>query len=240
MLFGSKKNKPSNDTSGAKNLAENESIKKDTSTTKAKEKSPKSSIFNRKKDSKNVDKSIVEDIKQSNKSRKQDRKIQQEKSQLAKDLNIRISSPYGYYPEDVDPIILDLQKTVSDLTKENKQLSDTVGDLTKKNADLSKQFSQLKLQMSIAEIPISLDDNLTNISRGLGNITGNNNYSNDDIPALSNMLQDDDYTINEEDNLLNDVIDLQKPEIESKTESKPKPKPKPKPKIKLKPKNGGN
>lgn len=232
MLFGSKKNKPSNDTSEAKNLAENESIKEDTSTIKAKEKSPKSSIFNRKKDSKNVDKSIVEDIKQSNKSRKQDRKIQQEKSQLAKDLNIRISSPYGYYPEDVDPIILDLQKTVSDLTKENKQLSDTVGDLTKKNADLSKQFSQLKLQMSIAEIPISLDDNLTNISRGLGNITGNNNYSNEDIPTLSNMLQDDDYTINEEDNLLNDVIDLQK----SETESKPKPKPKPKLKLKPKPK----
>lgn len=235
MLFGSKKNKPSNDTSEAKNLAENESIKKDTSTTKAKEKPPKLSIFNRKKDSKNVDKSIVEDIKQSNKSRKQDRKIQQEKSQLAKDLNIRISSPYGYYPEDVDPIILDLQKTVSDLTKENKQLSDTVGDLTKKNADLSKQFSQLKLQMSIAEIPISLDDNLTNISKGLGNITGNNNYSNEDIPTLSNMLQDDDdYTINEEDNLLNDVIDLQKPEIESKTESKPKPKLKLKSKPKIK------
>ena len=157
-------------------------------------------------------------------------------SEIALRNNIRISKPYGYYPEDVDPIILDLQKTVSDLTKENKQLSDTVGDLTKKNADLSKQFSQLKLQMSIAEIPISLDDNLTNISRGLGNITGNNNYSNEDIPTLSNMLQDDDYTINEEDNLLNDVIDLQKPEIESKTESKPKPKPK----IKIKPKNGGN
>lgn len=234
MLFGSKKNKPSNDTSEAKNLAENESIKEDTSTTKAKEKPPKSSIFNRKKDSKNVDKSIVEDIKQSNKSRKQDRKIQQEKSQLAKDLNIRISSPYGYYPEDVDPIILDLQKTVSDLTKENKQLSDTVGDLTKKNADLSKQFSQLKLQMSIAEIPISLDDNLTNISRGLGNITGNNNYSNEDIPTLSNMLQDDDdYTINEEDNLLNNAIDLQKSEIESKPKPKPKLKLKPKPKIKV-------
>ena len=53
-------------------------------------------------------------------------KIEQDKSQLAKDLNIRISSPYGYYPDDVDPIIIDLQTQLSNLSKENKQMAEEI------------------------------------------------------------------------------------------------------------------
>lgn len=102
---------------------------------------------------------------------KQDSQVQQEKSQLAKDLNIRISNPYGYYPEDVDPIIIGLQEQVNQLSKENKSLRDQVGDLTNKNKSLSNELTSLKIQVSVAEIPVSLEDNLDGLSQ-LGSING--------------------------------------------------------------------
>lgn len=102
-------------------------------------------------------------------------KIEHELSQLAKDLGIRVSSPYGYYPEDVDPIIADLQKTVSDLTKENKTLSEDLNDTQNKLKSVQSELSQLKMQMSLMEVPdVSAEEGFTMLSR-IDSITGNYN-----------------------------------------------------------------
>ena len=129
-------------------------------------------------------------------------KIEHDKSELAKKLNIRISNPYGYYPEDVDPIILQLQKDVSSLTKENKELSDKLYTAEKNLKDLSIEFQQFKLNASLVEIKEpSIEESLINLSK-IDNITGNQH--DNQIPALANLLDD-----NVEEN--NNFIESQQP-----------------------------
>ena len=96
-------------------------------------------------------------------------KIEQELSDLAKSLGIRVSSPYGYYPEDVDPIIIGLQKTVSDLTKENKMFADKNYELEEANRDALQQITKLKMEMSMIQMDIpSQEDSISAISQMFG------------------------------------------------------------------------
>lgn len=109
-------------------------------------------------------------------------KIEHELSQLAKDLGIRVSSPYGYYPEDVDPIIAGLQKEVSDLTKENKHFSEELNDTQNKLKAVQSELSQLKMQMSLMEVPdVSAEEGFAMMSR-IDSITGN--YNSESVADL--------------------------------------------------------
>jgi len=101
---------------------------------------------------------VEEDIKNSKEKRKKDKsseKVLHEKSDLARSLDIRISSPYGYYPEDVDPIIRNLQLTISTYEKENKTLSDELEDTKSKLQKLKSEFNQYRFQMNLAETPVA-------------------------------------------------------------------------------------
>lgn len=129
------------------------------------------------------------------KASKDDVKMQQEKSQLAKDLGIRISNPYGYYPDDVDPIIKKLQDELNLLTKENKQMRDQIGDLQHKNNSLSTELTSLKLQISMTEFPVSLEDNLAGFGQ-LGNINGRD-YDDDSIDLSKRLLDGTDDPVEE-------------------------------------------
>lgn len=123
-------------------------------------------------------------------------KIEQDKSQLAKDLNIRISSPYGYYPDDVDPIIIDLQTQLSNLSKENKQMAEEIDKLKKNNQDLMTQMTQIKLNAQIFERPISIQESLAGISQ-IGDITGNtDDYGNDALNEIAAGLLNDPPPVN--------------------------------------------
>lgn len=155
---------------------------------------------------------------------KNSNKIEHDKSELAKKLNIRISNPYGYYPEDVDPIIIKLQEEISNLTKENKSLSDEVYKLTKDLGDLRTEYSKFRMHASLGmvEVPIpSTTESLENISK-IDDITGNQH--DNQIPALASLLSDD-----EEDNSINI-----EPQINTEDTSNTKPK------IKFKLNIGGN
>ena len=118
-------------------------------------------------------------------------KIEHELSQLAKDLGIRVSSPYGYYPEDVDPIIAGLQKNVSDLTKENKQLAEDLNDVQSKLKSTQSELSQLKMQMSLMEVPdVSAEEGFTMLSR-IDSITGN--YNSESVADMKLAQQQQSY-----------------------------------------------
>lgn len=114
-------------------------------------------------------------------------KIENELSDLAKSLNIRVSSPYGYYPEDVDPIISQLQKDVSSLTKENKKLADENNELKSLNSSLKSELTHLKMQMTMMEIPdLSAEEEFSMLGR-IDSITGN--YDSQSVPELKQMNQ---------------------------------------------------
>ena len=119
------------------------------------------------------------------------KKMAHDKSELAKRLNIRISSPYGYYPEDVDPIIARLEKEVSDLEKENSKISKENNDLNQNLTQLKSEFTQFKLQVSTMGFdPMSDEDAAMNIDK-LNQITGGQPASQVDIMTASAFLNDD-------------------------------------------------
>ena len=102
------------------------------------------------------------------------KKFENELPEVAKRLGIRVSNPYGYYPEDVDKIIVRLEQDISDLTKENKQLSQELHDTKNKATLLQSELSQIKMQVSLMEIPdVSTEESFAMLSR-VGTITGEN------------------------------------------------------------------
>ncbi len=114
-------------------------------------------------------------------------KFEQELPEIAKRLGIRVSSPYGYYPEDVDKIISNLEKDVSSLTKENKDLRDQVHNAEEKSKSLQTELTQIKMQVSLMEIPdASTEENFAMLSR-ISTITG----KNEEVPAV-NLLDEDE------------------------------------------------
>lgn len=164
------KNKPSKEEIKAKKLADAEA--------KAEQKrAKKAAKDNNKKKSK-------DNSKNNNKSNSKVTEL----SDIAKEYNIRISTPKGYYPDDVDPIIISLKKEISSLTLDNKRLGDKVHDLENKNKSLSTELSSLKIQMSVMEVPVDIESSLNNLEQ-IGDISGNK--YNDNISEIANSLMDE-------------------------------------------------
>lgn len=101
------------------------------------------------------------------------KKFENELPEVARRHNIRVSSPYGYYPEDVDKIIVHFEEDVSSLEKENGLLSKKIEKQAEELRSLQFELTQLKMQVSLMEIPdTSTEQDFAMIGSGLGTITG--------------------------------------------------------------------
>lgn len=85
--------------------------------------------------------------------RKLAEKFEQDLPEVARRLGIRVSSPYGYYPEDVDKHILDLEDQVRHLTAENQQLTADYTQSKRNEIDLQTELNKLRIQMSTQVYP---------------------------------------------------------------------------------------
>ena len=102
------------------------------------------------------------------------KKFESNLPEVAKRNNIRVSSPYGYYPEDVDKVIIELENTNKMLQKENNHLTNQLEDYKSRANAAQNELSKLKMQISLMEIPdTSTEENFAMLSR-ISTITGNN------------------------------------------------------------------
>lgn len=109
-----------------------------------------------------------------NKSSSSAKKFEAELPEIAKRHNIRVSNPYGYYPEDVDKVIMRLEKDISDLTKENLDLAKQIDQAKTDLSKMTQQFNSLKFQMISMEMPETSDaTDFANLSR-ISNFSGKN------------------------------------------------------------------
>ena len=72
-----------------------------------------------------------------------------------KKYNIRVSNPYGLYPQDVESVIIDLEKERAKLQSLVKQYKEENEKLQKDNEDLKTTITQLRFDMSLFEVPDS-------------------------------------------------------------------------------------
>ena len=73
---------------------------------------------------------------------------QNELPELLKKYNIRVSTPYGAYPEDVVNILLKLDNEISGFKSDNKLL-------TKENEQLKYELNKAKAQITSLKLSIS-------------------------------------------------------------------------------------
>ena len=98
-------------------------------------------------------------------------KVSFEKSQVAERHGLRISSPNGYYPEDVDRELLSLEDQVAQLTRDNERLIKAAEAARNDLSALQAEFGRFRLEMMRAPVQeTSYEQDIQNISK-IQNIT---------------------------------------------------------------------
>lgn len=100
-------------------------------------------------------------------------------SEIARKYNIRVSAPHGYYPEDVDKVIADLDNQLTLLSKENMLAESKITRVTEERDSLKSQLTKLKLQISTMEFP----DTSSELDTAMMSKFNTINPSAGDIPA---------------------------------------------------------
>lgn len=109
-------------------------------------------------------------------------------SPIAKEFNLRVSKPYGYYPEDVEKSIKGLKNEINSLSKENANLNSTIKKLEEDKSSLidritraelemgkmQREYGELQVQLANIQLqPLSQDASLMAMSSLKSAMTGN-------------------------------------------------------------------
>ena len=138
-------------------------------------------MFKKNKDTSNNPKS-EKPVKQFKKRDARGAKVEHELSEVAKSHNIRVSSPYGYSPDDVDPIIIQLETAVSQLTKENNKLANELHEEQALRQAASQELAKMKMEISLFDYPdVSAEESFAMLGR-IDSITGN--YNSESVSEL--------------------------------------------------------
>ena len=113
--------------------------------------------------------------------KKKKQQLTHELSEIAKRHNIRVSTPHGYYPDDVDKLLSNYESAVNQLQSETKRLSEQLEQSRSDCAALRAEVTKLQLDMSNLEIPdVSANESFAMLSR-LENISDEVNTTVDDL-----------------------------------------------------------
>ena len=100
--------------------------------------------------------------------KKESKTVKEKLPETLEKLNIRVSTPYGAYPEDVETVVSDLLEKLetanAELSKKNTQLE---RDLHLVNTELAK----MKIDVSLMSIPETTEEEDSKMLRELNQIT---------------------------------------------------------------------
>lgn len=108
-----------------------------------------------------------------------------EVSNVAEDFGIRISTPQGYFPEDVDKILIKQKDTINELTQENEELSKKLDEAVTSYKKIKEEFSKMKLEVSLMEIPDASTETQFAMLSQMDSITGN--YDSETVQELKDI-----------------------------------------------------
>ena len=103
--------------------------------------------------------------------KKESKTVKEKLPEKLEKLNIRVSTPYGAYPEDVETVVSDLLEKVNKLETTNAELS-------KKNTKLERdlhlantELAKMKIEVSLMAIPETTEEEDSKMLRELNDIT---------------------------------------------------------------------
>lgn len=136
-------------------------------------------------------------------------------SEIGEKYNFRVSTPQGYFPEDVDRVIIDLEQRLESMSNDNLLLRRERDDAIADKRMIDEEYKKLRWDMSVFEVPhtstqedISMLNELSNINSSVEpadeEILVDNDTEISDIDIASNSNIND--ISNDNDALVLDII----------------------------------
>ena len=136
-------------------------------------------------------------------------------SEIGEKYNFRVSTPQGYFPEDVDRVIIDLEQRLESMSNDNLLLRRERDDAVADKRMIDEEYKKLRWDMSVFEVPhtstqedILMLNELSNINSSVEpadeEILIDNDAEISDIDTSSNANVND---INNDDLVLDIISD---------------------------------
>lgn len=102
---------------------------------------------------------------------KESKAVKEKLPETLEKLNIRVSTPYGAYPEDVETVVSDLLEKVNKLETTNAELSKKNTQLERDLHLVNTELAKMKIDVSLMSIPETTEEEDSKMLRELNKIT---------------------------------------------------------------------
>lgn len=102
---------------------------------------------------------------------KESKTVKERLPETLEKLNIRVSTPYGAYPEDVETVVSDLLEKVDKLETTNAELSKKNTQLERDLHLVNTELAKMKIDVSLMSIPETTEEEDSKMLRELNKIT---------------------------------------------------------------------
>lgn len=103
--------------------------------------------------------------------KKESKTVKEKLPETLEKLNIRVSTPYGAYPEDVETVVSDLLEKVNKLETANAELSKKNTQLERDLHLVNTELAKMKIDVSLMSIPETTEEEDSKMLRELNKIT---------------------------------------------------------------------
>lgn len=103
--------------------------------------------------------------------KKESKTVKEKLPETLEKLNIRVSTPYGAYPEDVETVVSDLLEKVNKLETTNAELSKKSTQLERDLHLVNTELAKMKIDVSLMSIPETTEEEDSKMLRELNQIT---------------------------------------------------------------------
>lgn len=103
--------------------------------------------------------------------KKESKTVKEKLPKTLEKLNIRVSTPYGAYPEDVETVVSDLLEKVNKLETTNAELSKKNTQLERDLHLVNTELAKMKIDVSLMSIPETTEEEDSKMLRELNKIT---------------------------------------------------------------------
>lgn len=103
--------------------------------------------------------------------KKESKTVKEKLPETLEKLNIRVSTPYGAYPEDVETVVSDLLEKVDKLETANVELSKKNTQLERDLHLVNTELAKMKIDVSLMSIPETTEEEDSKMLRELNKIT---------------------------------------------------------------------
>lgn len=103
--------------------------------------------------------------------KKESKTVKEKLPETLEKLSIRVSTPYGAYPEDVETVVSDLLEKVDKLETTNAELSKKNTQLERDLHLVNTELAKMKIDVSLMSIPETTEEEDSKMLRELNKIT---------------------------------------------------------------------